>query len=142
MQARLVMIGIDTNVLLRLLVRDLDAQVRAAEKLIATHCSSEEPGYVSRLVIVEIVWALKGFYGYDRSQIAASIRALLNVAELEVESADEIHAAIADYETSAAGFVDCLLARTNEAIGCHYTVTFDRKAARLKGFKLLTGGQG
>jgi predicted nucleic-acid-binding protein len=83
------MIGIDTNVLLRLLVRDLDTQVRAAEKLIATHCSSEEPGYVSRVVIIEIVWALKGFYGYDRSQIAASIRALLNVSELEVESADE-----------------------------------------------------
>ena len=139
MQARLVMIGIDTNVLLRLLVRDLDAQVRTAERLIATHCSSEEPGYVSRLVIVEIVWALKGFYGYDRSQIAASIRALLNVSELEVESADEIHAALSDYETTTAGFVDCLLVRTNAAIGCEHTVTFDRKASKLKGFRLLTG---
>ena len=134
------MIGIDTNVLLRLLVRDLDAQVRAAEKFIASRCSSEEPGYVSRLVIVEIVWALKGYYGYDRSQIASSIRALLNVSELEVESADEIHAALADYESSAAGFVDCLLARTNAAIGCEHTVTFDRKAAKLKGFELLNGG--
>ena len=134
------MIGIDTNVLLRLLVRDLDAQVRAAEKLIATHCSSDEPGYVSCLVIVEIVWALKGFYGYDRSQIAASIRALLNVSELEVESADEIHAALADYESSSAGFVDCLLARTNATIGCDHTVTFDRKTAKLSGFKLLSGG--
>jgi len=134
------MIGIDTDVLLRLLVRDLDAQVRAAEKLIATHCSSDEPGYVSRLVIVEIVWALKGFYGYDRSQIAASIRALLNVSELEVESADEIHAALADYESSATGFVDCLLARTNATIGCDHTVTFDRKTAKLNGFKLLSGG--
>lgn len=131
------MIGIDTNVLLRLLVRDLDTQVRTAEALIATHCSSEEPGHVSLLVIVEIVWALKGYYGYDRSQIASSIRALLNVSELEVESADEIHAALSDYETSAAGFVDCLLARTNEALGCDHTVTFDRKAARIKGFKLL-----
>ena len=139
MPERLVMIGIDSNVLLRLLVRDLDAQARSAEKFIATHCSSKEPGYVSRVVIIEIVWALKGFYGYDRSQIATSIRALMNVSELEVESADEIHAALADYETSAAGFVDCLLVRTNAAIGCEHTVTFDRKAAKLKGFKLLTG---
>jgi predicted nucleic-acid-binding protein len=134
------MIGIDTNVLLRLLVRDLDTQVRAAEKFIATHCSSEEPGYVSRVVIIEIVWALKGFYGYDRAQIAAAIRALLNVSEFEVESADEIHAALADFETSAPGFVDCLLARTNAAIGCKHTVTFDRKAAKLKGYRLLSGG--
>jgi predicted nucleic-acid-binding protein len=133
------MIGIDTNVLLRLLVRDLDTQVRAAERFIATHCSSEEPGYVSRVVIIEIVWALKGFYGYDRTQIAVAIRALLNVSEFEVESADEIHAALSDYETSAPGFVDCLLARTNAATGCNHTVTFDRRAAKLKGFKLLSG---
>jgi predicted nucleic-acid-binding protein len=133
------MIGIDTNVLLRLLVRDVDAQVKAAERFVATHCSSKEPGYVSRVVVIEIVWALRGFYGYDRSQIAASIRALLNISELEVESAEEIHRAIADFETTSAGFVDCLLARTNYAAGCEHTVTFDRKAAKLEGFKLLSG---
>lgn len=137
---RLAMIGIDTNVLLRLLVRDLDAQVRTAEKLVAMHCSSADPGYISRVVIIEIVWALKGFYSYNRTQICASIRALLNVSEFEVESADEIHAALKDYETSAAGFVDCVLARTNAASGCEHTVTFDRKAAKLQGFKLLPGG--
>jgi predicted nucleic-acid-binding protein len=133
------MIGIDTNVLLRLLVRDVDAQVKAAERFVATHCSSKEPGYVSRVVVIEIVWALRGFYGYDRSQIAASIRALLNISELEVESAEEIHRAIADFETTSAGFVDCLLARTNSAAGREHTVTFDRKAAKLEGFKLLSG---
>jgi predicted nucleic-acid-binding protein len=131
------MIGIDTNILLRLLLRDSDAQFRAAEKFVATHCSSDEPGYVSRIVIVEIVWALKGFYGFERSQIAAVIRALLNVAELEVESADDVHAAVTDYETSAAGFADCLLARTNVSAGCQHTVTFDRKAGKLPRFKLL-----
>lgn len=132
------MIGIDTNVLLRLLIRDNDAQVRAAEKVIAAHCSAEEPGFVSRIVIVEVVWALRGFYNYDRAQVAASIRALLNISEIEVESAEEIHRAIADFEGSSAGFADCLLARTNESAGCEHTVTFDRKAAKLGGFKLLS----
>lgn len=134
------MIGIDTNVLLRLLVRDHDAQARAAERFITTHCTSEDPGYVSRVVIVEIVWALKVIYDYGRSQIAAAIRGLLDVSELEIESADEVHAAVADFETSAAGFADCLLARTNAAAGCEHTVTLDRKAAKLVGFQLLKGG--
>ena len=89
-------------------------------------------------MIAEIAWALKRFYGYDRPEIAAAIRALLNVAELEVESADEVHAAVADFEVSTAGFADCLLARTNASTGCEYTITFDRKAAQLPGFKLLT----
>ena len=69
------MIGIDTNVLLRLLVRDHDGQVRAAERFIATHCSKADPGFVSRIVIAEIAWALKRFYGYERPEIAAAIRA-------------------------------------------------------------------
>jgi len=132
------MIGIDTDVLLRLLVRDHDAQVREAERFVAKHCSQADPGFVSRIVIAEIAWALKRFYEYGRPEIAAAIRALLDVTELKVESADEIHTAVADFEVSTAGFADCLLARTNSSTGCEYTVTFDRKAAKLPGFKLLT----
>jgi len=133
------MIGIDTNVLLRLLVHDHDAQARAAERFITTHCSRENPGFVSCIVIAEIAWALKRLYGYDRSEIATAIRALLNVTELEIESADEVHLAVSEFEQSGGGFVDCLLARTNATAGCEHTVTFDRKAAKLPGFKLLPG---
>ncbi len=133
------MIGIDTNVLLRLLVRDHETQVRAAERFIATHCSSEDPGFVSRSVVIETAWALRKIYGYERLQIAAAIRGLLDVSELEVESADEIHSAVTDFEKSTAGFVDCLLAKTNASDGCEHTITFDRRAAKLPGFKLLAG---
>lgn len=131
------MIGIDTNVLLRVLVRDHDEQARIAERFIATHCSSEEPGHVSRVVIAETAWVLKDVYGYARSQIASAIRCVLDVSELEIESADVVNGAVADFEKSSAGFTDCLLARTNAAAGCEYTVTFDRKAAKLPGFELL-----
>lgn len=134
------MIGIDTNVLLRLLVRDDEAQVRAAERFFATHCSPENPGFVSLVVIVETAWALRRFYLYERSQIANALRSLLNVAELEIESAEDVRSAVADFETSAAGFVDCLVARTNASSGCEHTVTFDRKAAKLAGYELLKGG--
>jgi len=131
------MIGIDTNVIIRLLVRDDDAQVRAAERFIATHCSPENPGFVSVVVVVETAWALRRFYLYDRSQIANALVSLLNVAELEIESAEAVRSAVTDFETSVAGFVDCLVARTNVSTGCEYTVTFDRKAAKLSGFELL-----
>jgi predicted nucleic-acid-binding protein len=91
-------------------------------------------------VIVETAWALRRFYLYERSQIANALRSLLNVAELEIESAEDVRSAIANFETSAAGFVDCLVARTNATSGCGHTVTFDRKAAKLAGFELLKGG--
>jgi predicted nucleic-acid-binding protein len=131
------MIGIDTNVLMRLLVRDHDGQVKAAERFVNAHCSSDDPGYVSRIVIAEIAWVLKDVYDYDRTQIAGAIRGILNVSQLEIDSADEVHVAVADYEKSSAGFTDCLVARLNASAGCEYTVTFDRKAAKLDGFELL-----
>jgi predicted nucleic-acid-binding protein len=120
-----------------LLVRDDDAQVRAAERFIATHCSPENPGFVSIVVIVETAWALRRFYLYDRSQIANALVSLLNVAELEIESAEDVRSAVTAFATSTAGFVDCLVARTNVSTGCEYTVTFDRKAAKLAGFEML-----
>jgi predicted nucleic-acid-binding protein len=131
------MIGIDTNVLLRLLVREHDGQLKAAERFINAHCSGDDPGYVSRLVIAEIAWVLKDVYDYDRSQIAGAIRGILNVSQFEIDSADEIHAAVADFEKLPAGFTDCLIARTNASAGCDYTITFDRKAAKLDTFELL-----
>ena len=131
------MIGIDTNVLLRLLVRDHEEQVRVVERLLSTRCSQDDPAYVSRAVIAETAWVLKDVYGYDRKQIARAIRAVMDVCELQLESADEIDAAVTDFEQSSAGFTDCLLARTNVAAGCEYTITFDRKAAKLPGFELL-----
>jgi predicted nucleic-acid-binding protein len=131
------MIAIDTKVLLRLLVRDHEEQARIVERFVAARFSKEDPGFVSRAVIAETAWVLKDVYGYERLQIAAAIRGVMNVSELQLESADEINAAIADYEQSSAGFTDCMLARTNLAAGCDYTVTFDRKAAKLKGFELL-----
>lgn len=131
------MIGIDTSVLVRLLVRDNDAQVRAAERFIAAHCSADDPGFVSRVVIAEVAWVLRDFYEYDRTRVAGAIRALLDVSELELDASDEVHAALREFENSTAGFTDCLIARTNASTGCEYTATFDRKAAKLAGFKLL-----
>jgi predicted nucleic-acid-binding protein len=133
------MIGIDTNVLVRLLVRDNDAQVRTAERFIATHCSARDPGFVSRVVIAEVAWVLEDSYDYDRTQVAVAVRGLLNVSELELDASDDVHAALRDFESSSADFTDCLLARTNLSAGCEHTATFDRRAAKLPGFKLLAG---
>jgi predicted nucleic-acid-binding protein len=131
------MIGIDTNVLMRLLVREHDGQLKAAERFVNAHCSSDDPGYVSRIVIAEIAWVLKDVYDYDRAQIAGAIRGILNVSQFEIDSADDVHAAVADFEKFPVGFTDCLIARFNASAGCEYTVTFDRKAAKLGTFELL-----
>ena len=131
------MIGIDTNLLLRLFVGDDTNQAVAARDFLRDNCSAEEPGYVCHIVLVELVWTLAKAYGFTRDRIAAAIEQLLETTQLDVESPNDVTAAIKDYRNGTADFADCLLVRVNSAAGCSHTVTFDRKAAKLKGFELL-----
>ena len=131
------MIGIDTNLLLRLIVGDEPKQAVMAREFLRGRCSADEPGYVCHIVLVELVWTLARAYGYPREGIAAAIEQILETAQLDVESPGEVAAAVQDYRRGAADFADCLLVRVNAATGCTHTVTFDRKAAKLAGFELL-----
>lgn len=131
------MIGIDTNLLLRLIVGDEPKQAVTAREFLRERCSADDPGYVCHIVLVELVWTLARAYGHPRERIAAAIEQILETAQLDVESSNDVAAAVKDYRTGTADFADCLLARVNSASGCSHTVTFDRKAAKLKGFELL-----
>ena len=133
------MIGIDTNMLLRLIVADEQQQAVAARDFIQENCSSEEPGFVSDIVLVELVWTLARVYGYTRARIADAVEQILETAQLDVESSTDVAAAVRTFREGPANFADCLLGRTNLTAGCTHTITFDRKAAKLKEFKLLTG---
>jgi predicted nucleic-acid-binding protein len=134
------MIGIDTNLLLRLIVGDDPKQAVAARDFLRDNCSADEPGYVCNIVLVEMVWTLARAYGFTRDQIADAIEQVLETAQLDIESSNDVAAAVKDYRSGTADFADCLLVRVNSAAGCTHTATFDRKPAKLAGFELLIGG--
>ena len=131
------MIGIDTNILLRLIVADEPDQAVAARDFILENCSAEEPGFVSEIVLAELVWTLARAYRFPRDQIADAIERILETTHLDVASATDVMHALEDYRSGAADFADRLLGHSNIAAGCACTITFDRKAAKLPGFKLL-----
>lgn len=131
------MIGIDTNLLLRLIVGDEPKQAVAARDLIRERCSSDDPGYVRHIVLVELVWTLSSAYRFQRDQIADAISQLLEMSQLEIEGPGDVIATLQDFRRGPAEFADCLIGRTNVTAGCSTTITFDRKAAKLPGFELL-----
>ena len=133
------MIGIDTNVLVRLIVADEPRQTAAARLFIREHCSSDDPGFVSNVVLAEIAWTLATGYGYSRHQIADAIERIMETVQLQIESSTDVAAALLEYRAGPADFADCLVGQSNLTAGCTHSVTFDRRAAKLKGFKLLTG---
>lgn len=124
------MIGLDTNVLLRYIVRDEATQTRAATRLIETRCSQEDPGHIAQDVLAEVAWVLGSGYGYPKSDVAKVLAALLSSAELRVESPDLAWAALRAFRDGNADFADYLIGAANQAHGCSTTFTFDKRAAK------------
>jgi predicted nucleic-acid-binding protein len=128
------MLGIDTNVLIRYLVRDDQPQYEKARRLINREVSVGEPVLVSLLVLLETEWVLRSRYELAKPDIAVAFSALLDAAELAFEDEPSIERAIYSWKDSAAEFADCLIEARNRRLGCRATATFDRKALKLAGF--------
>ncbi|PYM16966.1 MAG: twitching motility protein PilT [Candidatus Rokuibacteriota bacterium] len=127
------MTGLDTNVLLRYLLRDEPAQAeRAAREL-----ERDEQFLVASIVLCELVWVLDSGYGLSRTEIATTLEKILATAQFEIEGKDLALLALDDFKRSGADFSDCLLGRRNRAAGAGETVTFDHGLRRLEGFRLL-----
>ncbi len=127
------MTGVDTNVLLRYLVRDDPTQAaRAAREL-----ERGERFLVGSIVLCELVWVLETGYGFSRRDVAVTLERILATAQFEIEAKDLALGALDDFRRSTADFSDCLLGRRNRAAGAAETVTFDRGLKGLEGFRLL-----
>jgi predicted nucleic-acid-binding protein len=122
------MIGLDTNVVVRYLTHDDAAQTAAAVKVMDA-LSPDSPGFLSLIVIVELVWVLEVSYRFKKNEMDEVLETLLRSKELVIERAEIVAQALRKFRTSRADFADCLIERCGHAAECQYTVTFDRSAA-------------
>lgn len=130
------MIGLDTNVLVRYIAQDDQVQSSQATDLIES-LSSDSPGFIAMVSIVEMVWVLQSCYQSTKSEIVSVIETILSTKELVVERAEVIWQALRRFSDSKADFADCLIERCANAAECEYTVTFDQKAAKTAGMRHL-----
>jgi predicted nucleic-acid-binding protein len=127
------MLGIDTNVVVRLVVSDDAEQTRRARKLVEQALTRDEPVLVSLLVLLESEWVLRSRYGFNREALLGIFRALLESRELSFEDEPALEEALFRWKDSACEFSDCLIVAHNRQMGCRATATFDGKASRLPG---------
>ena len=131
------MIGVDTNVLVRYIVADDEDQTRRAAAFLEGAISVDDPGFVSVVVLVELVWVLERTYRFSSDEIAGAIESVLRAEPLRIDRRAEVVEALGVFQTKQGSFADALIATLAERAGCAHVVTFDRKAARLPGFRLL-----
>ncbi len=124
------MIGLDTNVLVRYLVRDDPAQARRAERLVESHCSRDAPGRIGLVTLCELYWVLRRGYRYGLRDTLQVMRGLLSAKDMAVENPDLAWRALRACEEGRAGFADYVIAFGNAAADAVPTYTFDAVAAR------------
>ena len=130
------MIALDTNVLVRYLVRDDEEQAESVRALLES-LTTERPGHVCREVVVELVWVLDRAYGVSRERIAMILQELVATEGLVVEAGHDVARAAFRYGAGGPGFSDLMVLAAAERAGARPLYTFDRKPARLEGVELL-----
>jgi len=128
------MIGLDTNILVRLFVMD---DARQAEKAAAYIRRAETEGkkcFINPVVLCELVWVLESAYEYGKPEIAGLLEKMLMIKQFDIDSKDIVRQAVHDYRHGNADFADYLIGRINKHKGCEQTVTFDKA---LKGVGLF-----
>ena len=128
------MLGVDTNVLVRFLVRDDEAQFDKARKLIRREVAAGSGVFVNQLVLLETEWVLRSRYSLPKTLIIEAISGLLEASNVRFEDEPAIEEALFIWKDTAADFADCLIGAKSRRLGCRATETFDVTASKLPGF--------
>ena len=130
------MVGIDTNILVRLFAEDDPVQLRLAKKFFGERVRYET-GYVSLIVIVELVWVLTRVYGFKKEGLLEVLTDLSLSDDIEIEQPEIFAAALRGFQKTGGQFSDLLITCSALRSGCSETFTFDEGTANKAGMTLL-----
>ena len=120
------MIALDTNVLARFYIAEIEAEARK-QHAAAKRIMGKSSLFVARSVVLELEWVMRGGYGYSRDEVAAVLQHLVGLPNVTIENWEMVMDAIAGYRAGL-DFADALhLAAAN---ACEEFVSFDSKLAK------------
>lgn len=118
-------VAVDTNVLVRAVVRDDPSQGDIAAALLA----DADLIAVALPCLCELAWVLRRVYGFPPSDVAAAIRALLAAANVAMNR-PAVEAGLSVLEAGG-DFADGAIAHEGSWLGGETFVSFDKKAVAL-----------
>lgn len=130
------MIGLDSNVLVRYLTQDDKKQSAKVNALIENELTAQNPGFITAITLVEVVWVLESCYDQSKEGILNVLHAVLTTRQLVVEKADRVYMAMRRFANGNADFSDALITILSEQEGCSRVLTFDKRAVNV-GMELL-----
>ncbi|MFW5444058.1 MAG: PIN domain-containing protein [Methylococcaceae bacterium] len=122
------MVGLDTNIIIRYLTQDDLQQSKQATDFIENELNIDNQGFISLIVLVEIIWVLIRCYKQTKSELLPIINQLLMTKQFKIEQVELAFKALRKWQNGNGDFSDALIAVLAEDNGCSYTLTFDKKA--------------
>ncbi len=132
------MYGLDTNVLIRYLLRDDPVQAEQARAMIESAVQSGEPVVICLLTMLESEWVLRSCASLDKKAVISTFRMLLETRDIIIEQEETLEEALYLYENNNTDFADCIMAARYARLGCSAMLTFDKKASQLPGVVVIT----
>ena len=131
------MIALDTNIIIRFLVRDDEKQAQLVYRRFKQAERRRELLFVSLLAMFETIWVLESLYNLTREEILGSIEALMLMPIFQFQNYGVLQNFLASARQESTDLSDLLIAHSCRTGGCRQVLTFDKKAARSQLFQLL-----
>ena len=129
--------ALDTNVLVRYVVEDDEAQLAAARRLIRKSIAEGQALFVPVTVALELEWVLRSNFGYSKDQVMEILSNLFSAAELSFESERALEVALHLYRDGSADFADCLHISLAAQARQLPLWTFDKGAGKVSGAQTM-----
>lgn len=129
--------ALDTNVLVRYVVQDDEVQLAAARRLIRKCVAEGQTLFVPATVTLEFEWVLRASFEYAKDEVMEALSSLFSAAELTFESERALEVALQLYRNGTADFADCVHIALAAQAGESPLWTFDKRAAKVSGARLM-----
>ena len=129
------MIGLDTNVIVRFLLKDYPQQWKSSDDLIQACEKKQESVFISNIVLCELVWVLQRSYRYPKAMIVTVLENIVFERGFEFENRELVNEALEAFRNSKVDFSDCLIGIIHRHHGCRKTYSFDSATHALSYFE-------
>lgn len=126
--------AIDTNVLVRIIIKDDDLQTKKALSYVEKH----KEVYISLVVLIETIWVFESCYDIEKSDLIKIIQNILMTTEFVIEHSEVVWLALDEFSEHNLDLTDCIIGALAKFHGYQPVATFDKKAAKSILFDLLT----
>jgi len=130
------MVGLDTSVVVRLLVGEPVVQAEAARGFLDELFLANQKAVISDLVVSEVYFALQFHYGVPKADALEALNSLFDSGEVVALGSAAAVLQTEHLASAKPGFIDRLIHAGYQKHGGSM-VTFEKKASRLAGARVL-----